>query len=287
MSATSLVERACRGFFLAEMTGFLLFAMCAPGTRIVNAILYSYSSSHANRCNCNHSGRKGPMNTLTTYPCSGVVARVFAEADDSDARLEERRHAIPPSEHARLMTTTEGYQSLYDGLKDFHLAVSREAATLLYMLARSTRARAIVEFGTSFGVSTLHLAAALRDNGGGRLIGTEFESTKVEAARATIAAAGLDDLVEIRAGDAVETLARDLPETVDLVLLDGAKGLYSTVLSLLEPRLRAGALVVADNADWSPEYLACVRDPAGGYMSVPFASDVELSMKLRGNGDGL
>jgi predicted O-methyltransferase YrrM len=185
------------------------------------------------------------------------------------------------------MTSTENYRALYASLKDFHLAVSKETATLLYMLARSTRARAIVEFGTSFGVSTLHLAAALRDNGGGRLIGTEFEPTKVGGARATIAAAGLDDLVEIRAGDAVETLARDLPETVDLVLLDGAKGLYSRVLSLLEPRLRAGALVVADNADWSPEYLARVRDLAGGYVSVPFASDVELSMKLRGTGDGL
>ena len=158
---------------------------------------------------------------------------------------------------------------------------------LLYMLARSTRAKAIVEFGTSFGVSTLHLAAALRDNGGGRLIGTEFEPTKIDGARASIAAAGLDDLVEIRAGDAVETLARDLPETVDLVLLDGAKGLYSTVLALLEPRLRPGALIVADNADWSPEYLARVRDPECGYVSVPFASDVELSMKLRENGDGL
>jgi predicted O-methyltransferase YrrM len=182
------------------------------------------------------------MNTLTTSPCSVVVARLFAEADASDARLEERRRALPASGLAASMTSTENYRALYGSLKDFHLAVSREAATLLYMLARSTRARAIVEFGTSFGVSTLHLAAALRDNGGGRLIGTEFESTKVEAARATIAAAGLDDLVEIRAGDAVETLARDLPETVDLVLLDGAKGLYSIVLSLLEPRLRAGAL---------------------------------------------
>jgi predicted O-methyltransferase YrrM len=212
---------------------------------------------------------------------------LFAEADASDARLDEQRRALPASGRASSMTSTENYRALYGSLKDFHLAVSRETATLLYMLARSTRARAIVEFGTSFGVSTLHLAAALRDNGGGRLIGTEFESTKVDGARATIAAAGLDDLVEIRAGDAVETLARDLPETVDLVLLDGAKGLYSTVLSLLEPRLRAGALVVADNADWSPEYLARVRDPAGGYVSVPFASDVELSMKLRGNGDGL
>lgn len=220
------------------------------------------------------------MNTLTTYPCSGVVARVFAEADDSDARLEELRRVLPPNEHARLMTTTDNYQSLYDGLKDFHLAVSRETATLLYMLTRSSGASTIVEFGTSFGVSTLHLAAALRDNGGGQLIGTEFEPTKVAQARANLVVAGLDDLVEIRTGDALETLARDLPEIIDLVLLDGAKGLYPKVLSLLEPRLRPGALVLADNADWCPEYLASVRSPTSGYVSVPFAGDVELSMKL-------
>jgi predicted O-methyltransferase YrrM len=220
------------------------------------------------------------MNTLATYPCSGVVARVFAEADDSDARLEERRRAFPAGEHARLMTTTDGYQAFYGSLKDFHLAVSRETATLLYMLARSIGARTIVEFGTSFGVSTLHLAAALRDNGGGRLIGTEFEPTKIAQARANLVVAGLDDLVEIRSGDALETLARDLPLSIDLVLLDGAKGLYPKVLSLLEPRLRAGALIVADNADWSPEYLAYVRSPTNGYVSIPFAGDGELSMKL-------
>jgi predicted O-methyltransferase YrrM len=114
------------------------------------------------------------MSTLTTFPCSNVVARLFAEADDSDSRLDEERRVLPANEHARLMTSTDDYQSLYGGLKDFHLAVSRQTATLLYMLARSSRARTIVEFGTSFGVSTLHLAAALRDNGGGRLIGTEL-----------------------------------------------------------------------------------------------------------------
>jgi predicted O-methyltransferase YrrM len=220
------------------------------------------------------------MNTLTTSPCSNVVAKLLAEADDSSARLDEQTRALSPDEHARVMMSTDNYRSLYEGLKDFHLAVSRETALLLYILARSSGARTIIEFGTSFGVSTLHLAAALRDNGGGRLVGTEFESTKVAQARANIAVAGLADLVEIRAGDALETLATDLPEKIDLVLLDGAKGLYPKVLSLLEPRLRTGTLVVADNADWSPEYLARVRDPAAGYVSVPFATDVELSMRL-------
>jgi predicted O-methyltransferase YrrM len=219
------------------------------------------------------------MTTLTTPPCAAVVARLFAEADASDARLHERRRTLPANERAKLTAGNDDYQALYASLKDFYLAVSRETATLLYLLARSCRATSIVEFGTSFGVSALHLAAALRDNGGGRLIGTDFEPAKVAQASANIAAAGLDDLVEIRAGDAVETLACDLPDTVDLVLLDGAKNLYPRVLALLEPRLRSGALVVADNADRCPEYLARVRDPARGYISVSFANDVELSMK--------
>lgn len=220
------------------------------------------------------------MTTLNTQACSAVVARLFAEADASEAALEQQRDAMSPQELARLMGSADEYRSLYGRLKDFHLAVSRDTAKLLYMLARSCRATAIVEFGTSFGVSTLHLAAALRDNGGGQLISTEFEPTKVAQASANLAAASLDDLVEIRSGDAIETLKKGLPDRIDFVLLDGAKGLYPKILSLLESRLRPGALVVADNADWSPEYLARVRAPAGGYLSVPFAGDVELSLRL-------
>jgi predicted O-methyltransferase YrrM len=147
------------------------------------------------------------------------------------------------------------------------------------MLARSCGARSIVEFGTSFGISTLHLAAALRDNRGGRLITSEFEPSKVARARGHLAAAGLADLVEIREGDAVATLARDLPETIDLVLLDGAKGLYPAILALIEPRLRVGAMIVADNANWSPPFLERVRSPAQGYLSIPLGDDVELSMR--------
>jgi predicted O-methyltransferase YrrM len=148
------------------------------------------------------------------------------------------------------------------------------------MLARACRARTIVEFGTSFGISTLHLAAALRDNGGGHLITSEFEPSKVARARDNLTAGGLIDLVEIRAGDALQTLSVDVPETIDLLLLDGAKALYPEILSLVESRLRPGAFIVADDADRSPDYLARVRSPAKGYMSTPFAEDVELSMRL-------
>jgi predicted O-methyltransferase YrrM len=84
---------------------------------------------------------------------------------------------------------------------------------------------------------------------------------------------------ELREGDALQTLARDLPCQIDLVLLDGAKSLYPAILALLEEHLRPGALIIADNADRSPEYLHRVRSTTSGYTSVPFAGDVELSMR--------
>jgi predicted O-methyltransferase YrrM len=221
------------------------------------------------------------MTTLTTAPVSTVLSRLLADAGATTAILEQTMRSSTPEEIAAVMRSTD-YKATYSRMKDFHLAVSAETGTLLYMLARSSRARSIIEFGTSFGVSTLYLAAALRDNGGGHLIGSEFEGSKTAKARASIEAAGLADLVEIREGDALDTLARDLPPVIDLVLLDGAKPLYLPILSLLEPRLGAAALIVADNADWCPPYLEHVRSPAAGYLSVPFGANVEVSMKLGG-----
>lgn len=219
-------------------------------------------------------------NTLMSEPLSSVLDRLFAESDASIAGVRREMAALSPEERTTVMTSRTDYRAFYERAKEFPLAVSRETGTLLYMLARSTGARNIVEFGTSFGVSTLHLAAALRDNGGGRLITSEFEVSKLARARANIEVAGMADLVDLREGDALETLAKDLPPAIDLVLLDGAKGLYPAILDLLEPNLRVGALIVADNADWSPEFLERVRSPARGYVSVPFAEDVELSMRV-------
>jgi predicted O-methyltransferase YrrM len=220
------------------------------------------------------------MTTLTTAPVAPLLSRLFEEADAAEAETDLAVADLPDEERARLMRSKTGYLELYGRLKNVPIAVSRETGTLLYMLARNSRARTIVEFGTSFGISTLHLAAALRDNGGGRLITSEFEPSKVARARANLTAGGLIDLVEIREGDALQTLRADLPETVDLVLLDGAKSLYPEILSLVESRLKPGAFIVADNADHSPDYLARVRSPANGYMSTPFAQDVELSMRI-------
>jgi predicted O-methyltransferase YrrM len=216
-------------------------------------------------------------NLLTNSPLSSLLDRLFTQAETSISPTLMR---FSREERERLMRSKTEYLALYGQLKDLWLPVSRETGTLLYMLARSSRARNIVEFGTSFGISTIHLAAALRENGGGRLISSEFEPSKVARAREHLVEAKLDDLVTIRQGDALKTLATDLPEQIDLVLLDGAKALYGDILDLLIHNLRPGALVVADNADYSPDYLSRVRAPHSGFVSVPFGADVELSMRL-------
>jgi predicted O-methyltransferase YrrM len=219
--------------------------------------------------------------TLKTPRVANLVARLFAEAEASDADLRRMLGAIPPEERARRMSDPNAdYRAFYGRTKEHFLAVSPETGRLLYILARTANARAIVEFGTSFGISTIHLAAAVRDNGGGVVIGTELEPSKAARARAHLGEAGLDDLVDLREGDALQTLARDLPEAIDFVLLDGHKPLYPRVLELVAPRLRPGACLVADNADASPDYVARVRAPGGHFLSVPFGEDVELSIAV-------
>jgi predicted O-methyltransferase YrrM len=217
------------------------------------------------------------MTTLTNAPLAPLLTRLFKEAE---AATSPAAAELSHDERARLLSSKTDYADLYGRLKELWLAVSPETGTLLYMLARGSGARVIIEFGTSFGISTLYLAAALRDNGGGRLITTEFEPSKVMRAKANLTEGGLIDLVDIREGDALQTLSADLPETIDLLLLDGAKAIYPEILSLVESRLRPGALVIADNADFSPDYLERVRNPASGYMSTPFGDDVELSVKV-------
>jgi predicted O-methyltransferase YrrM len=220
------------------------------------------------------------MSTLTTAPLAPLLDRLFEEAAAVSPAASPAVANLSAEERVRLRRSKTDYLDFYGRLKDLPLPISRETGALLYMLARSCNARTIIEFGTSFGISTLHLAAALRDNGGGHLITTEFEASKVVRARDNLTAGGLINLVEIREGDALQTLKVDLPETIDLLLLDGAKALYPEILSLVESRFRPGALIVADDADDSPDYLARVRSSSEGYMSTPFAEGVELSMRL-------
>lgn len=216
------------------------------------------------------------MNTLASPHIVQLLDRLFAEADASEPELQTVRQ----SDALRLLTSRTGYREFYGLLKEIPLPVSRETGNLLYMLTRATHAQSVLEFGTSFGVSTIYLAAALRDNGGGRIVTTEFEPSKAARAREHLAEAGLLDLVEIREGDALETLAHALPGTFDLVLLDGAKPLYGEILHLVEARLRPGSLVLADDADRCPEFVNGLRSDASRYLSVPLTGDLEMAMLL-------
>lgn len=222
------------------------------------------------------------MTTLTTAPLAPLLDRLFGEAEaPASPQLSAALGASPtqPPTSPGAGSDLPDYLRFYARAKDAYLAVSRETGRLLYMLVRATGARSIVEFGTSFGISTLHLAAGVRDNGGGAVITTEFEPSKVARARQNFVAAGLADLIELREGDALQTLAHDLPDPIDVVLLDGAKSLYPGVLELLEGHFKPGTLIVADNADRSQEFLQRVRSSPADYISVQFTDDVELSMR--------
>jgi len=201
-----------------------------------------------------------------------VLERLYAEtlADDPGVRQAALDRGL----------RNDGQPDFYLAMRDARLPVVPEFGALLYLLARSAGARCVVEFGTSFGVSTLFLAAAVRDNGGGRVITTEFVPEKAQRARDNLAEAGLDDLVDIRVGDALQTLAAPIGGTVDLLFLDATKGLYLDILRLMEPHLRPGSLVASDRSDLDGDpgardgaYLAYLREPANGYRTSSVATE--------------
>jgi predicted O-methyltransferase YrrM len=219
------------------------------------------------------------MNALTDGPAARTLEALHREADAADdahrramiAAIETPGASIERMVADILAEERADYGAVSLGFADNFLAVSPAYGRFLYMMARSRNATRIVEFGTSMGISTIYLAAALRDNGGGTLIGSELQPSKVARARANLDAAGLGDLVDIREGDALDTL-KDVSGKVDLLLVDGAFALYLPVLKLVEPWLRTGAVILGENA-FDPAYLDYVRDPANGYISQPLALD--------------
>jgi predicted O-methyltransferase YrrM len=203
-------------------------------------------------------------------------------------RLHAAADAHDPAVMAEVWTVAGERGALSDAemadlLADAYMPIAPDNGRFLHLLACARPPGRIVEFGCSHGLSTIYLAAAL-EPGEPRLVTTELEPAKVAAASANLAAAGLLDRVELRTGDAFETLA-DLEGQIALLFLDGWKALYLPMLQLLEPQLAAGALVVADDTTLLPhltaEYLAYVRDPANGYVSAAITIDdgVEVSRR--------
>ena len=219
------------------------------------------------------------MNTHRQPAVADLLDALFRDAEQADLPTLQRIRALAPEARAALQAD---YKRMYASARDAYLPVSRETGELLYVLAVARDARHLVEFGTSFGISTIYLASALRDNGVGRLVTTELEASKAERARRHLASVALDGPVDFRVGDALETLA-ELPGPVDFVLLDGAKSLYLDILRMLEPRLAPRAVIVADNIDMTErvaDYTAHVRDAARGYVSSRVGS-LEVSVWTR------
>jgi predicted O-methyltransferase YrrM len=212
--------------------------------------------------------------TLQDPRVATALDRMYTEADAQLPRLRDMR-----DDFERLASASA--QERADALSAIYMPVTPVAGRLLYALVRATRPATVVEFGMSFGISAIHLASAVRDNGRGRVVTTELSAAKIASARTTFAETGLDDLITVLEGDALTTLT-EIDGPVDFVLLDGWKELYLPVIELLEPRLPAGALIVADNTEMADtqSYLDHVRNPDNGYVSVNFLARDADSMEI-------
>jgi predicted O-methyltransferase YrrM len=210
-----------------------------------------------------------------------LLAALHARSDAQTALL--RRHEAARAEGA--LTEDE----IREFRRDKLVALDCDKAEFCYQLCRAVDARRIVEIGTSFGVSTLYLAAAVRDNvraagGDGVVIGTEYEPNKAAFARAHFEQAGLSRFIELREGDLRETLLQ-IDGPVDFMLVDIWIAMARPALELVTPHLRPGAIVVCDNtARYRGEYadyFAFLENPANGFrtMTLPFDGGFELSVR--------
>lgn len=216
----------------------------------------------------------GVTATLSDPRVETALNRMYAESNAQFATLRDGG-----TDFSRLDSVSA--QERADAFSEFYLPVTPDAGRLLYSLVRASTPATVVEFGMSLGISAIHLASAVRDNGSGRVVTTELSAAKVARAKQTFAETGLDDVITVLEGDALETL-KTLDGPIDFVLLDGWKDLYIPVLELIEPRISAGALVVADNTSMPglAPYLDYVRDAANGYVSVSFPARESDSMEI-------
>lgn len=225
------------------------------------------------------------MTSLLNDPkLEALLDRLHAQ---SDAQVEETDVYFARRERDGSLDY-ENYcdDDMHRFLSDKMVALDRDKAEFCYQLCRSLRATRVVEAGTSFGVSTLYLAAAVRDNEveNGVVIGTEHEPTKVEVARENFREAGLSEFIELREGDLRQTL-QDVGGPVDFMLVD----IWDVALPALErvsSSLRPGAIVACDNttvaADEYRDYFKFVNDPSNRFrtMTVPFQGGLELTVRV-------
>ena len=121
------------------------------------------------------------------------------------------------------------------------------ANQVMFNMIKENNIKHIVEFGTSFGISTLFLAQGVIETGGS-IITTELIESKAQKAIENFKRAGVNNLIELRIGDAMNTL-KNHTEPIDLLLLDGWKDLYLPLFQMLETNFHSNSIVYVDNAD--------------------------------------
>jgi predicted O-methyltransferase YrrM len=220
------------------------------------------------------------MSVLRDPELERLLAGLHARSDEQVAAL---RSYAEQAEEAQPPAASEVKAFLSDKL----VALDRDKAEFCYQLCRANNARRIVEIGTSYGVSTLYLAAAVRDNiratgGDGAVIGTEYEPEKARAARAHFEQAGLSGFIELREGDLRETLT-GIVGPVDFMLVDIWIPMARPALELVAPHLKSGAVVVCDNTDKYrsnyADYFAFLEAHGFRTMTLPFDGGLELSVR--------
>jgi protein-L-isoaspartate O-methyltransferase len=156
--------------------------------------------------------RTNMANTLRTSQVRTVLNRLFTAAAHDDETPRWRKQG--------LSWETANAQERADASESTYMPISPQGGDLLYILARAKRTKIMVEFGTSYGISTIYLAAAAADNGSGHVVSTELNAAKAAAARVNLAEAGLADHVTILLGDAMTTL-NDIPGPISCCSTDG------------------------------------------------------------------
>ena len=160
-------------------------------------------------------------------------------------------------------------------------ALNRQSAELLYMIVRTSKAKNILEIGTSHGVSTIWLAWAVSHNNG--IVTTiEIDSETAEKARSNFRKTGLDHIIKIVVADAREHV-KTLNGKFDLVFLDTTKTDYLHYLEHLSSQIPRGGIILVDNAishaDQVRDYIR--RLPQLGFrtITIPTGAGMEFSVK--------
>ena len=159
-----------------------------------------------------------------------------------------------------------------------YMAIAPEQGQWLYDTILSRGDKNIVEFGASFGVSTIYLAAAAKQTGGS-VITTECEPTKIPPLRKNLQNTNFIDIVDIRIGNALETLVQNIPP-IDLLLMDGYKTMYPDLFTLLEPYFKPNTIIIADNTDMkhASEFKAFLKTKLGYKLELKQFERSEMSI---------